>query len=142
MLVQGFIRLKFQKWTDDGRIPHDVTGSCIVLYSVWERYHHIMKMETVFSKWFKVGSVGNEIVNSKETSQSLAFSEESSQSRESSLALSMVKNLKDNGDWILLYELIWGITHDNNTDHNAKDVLLLCYPLVINAKYVSISIYH
>eukprot|EP01084_Bolivina_argentea_P107673 192503_1 len=37
-------------------------------------------------------------------------------------------------DSVQLFELIWGITHNNNEDHAAKNVLLLCYPLVTNQK--------
>ena len=29
-----------------------------------------------------------------------------------------------------LYELIWSSTHNNNTDHKAKEVILLCYPII------------
>ena len=43
-------------------------------------------------------------------------------------------NKEDNGDSVQLYELIWGITHNNNEDPMAKEVLLLCYPLVTTAK--------
>eukprot|EP01084_Bolivina_argentea_P078878 143135_1 len=41
---------------------------------------------------------------------------------------------EDDADYLQLYELMWGITHDSNEDHEAEDVLLLCYPLVTTAK--------
>ena len=44
------------------------------------------------------------------------------------------EDMKQDADSVQLYELIWGITHLNNEDHSAKDVLLLTYPLVTTAK--------
>ena len=37
-------------------------------------------------------------------------------------------------DCVQLYELIWGITHPNNENLNAKQMLLLTIPLVTDAK--------
>ena len=56
-------------------------------------------------------------------------SEETSDSNEVS------HSFKENEDYLQLYELIWGITHTNNDDREAKHVLLLSYPLVTKAKY-------
>ena len=44
---------------------------------------------------------------------------------------------EDDEDFVQLYELIWGITHPQNENLNAKHVLLLTYPLVTDAKYGS-----
>ena len=43
---------------------------------------------------------------------------------------------EEDEDYVQLYELIWGITHPQNENLNAKHVLLLTYPLVTDAKYV------
>eukprot|EP01083_Nonionella_stella_P270473 915938_1 len=42
----------------------------------------------------------------------------------------------EHDDYLQLYELIWSITHKNNEDHQAQDVLLLCYPLVTTATHI------
>ena len=44
--------------------------------------------------------------------------------------------LENDTDSVQLYELIWSITHSYNNDASAQDVLLLCYPLVTDAKHI------